>query len=463
MDPTLSLAVAAGKATAATIRRLGRGGGTTLPGRVSARIDGHALQKLSAGLPRGAILVAGTNGKTTTSTLLRTVLEAAGVQVVANRAGSNLVGGLTSAIVQDARIGGTARAEAGVFEVDEASLPAAVEAIGPRLVIITNLFRDQLDRYGELESSSAAISSALAALPAASAALLCADDPRVAAMGRGLRARTVYYGLQDPDAGQAEVPHAADARFCPFCGRPFDFERVYAGHLGHYRCPSGDFDRPAPDLRATRIRFQRLESQSLQVDGAGFDGVTVEVPLSGIYNTYNILAAAGAAALFGVAPAEVAPALSAFRPAFGRLEKVDVEGRHVRLMLAKNPAGFNEVLRASRVLGGGRRFVVALNDRIADGRDVSWIWDVDFELLADAENVVVTGDRALDMRVRLKYAGLEPERVSVAETPGQAVDALLAASPAGEDVFVLPTYTAMLDLRAELAARGYLKQFWEGS
>jgi UDP-N-acetylmuramyl tripeptide synthase len=463
MDPTLSLAVVAGKATAATIRRLGRGGGTTLPGRVSARIDGHALQKLSAGLPRGAILVAGTNGKTTTSTLLRTVLEAAGVQVVANRAGSNLVGGLTSAIVQDSRIGGSARAEAGVFEVDEASLPAAVEAIAPRLVIVTNLFRDQLDRYGELESSSAAISSALAALPAAAVALLCADDPRVAALGRGLRARTVYYGLEDPDAGQAEVPHAADARFCPFCGRPFDFARVYAGHLGHYRCPSGDFDRPAPDLAATRIRFQGLESQSLQVDGAGFNGVTVKVPLSGLYNTYNILAAAGAAALFGVAPTEVAPALAAFRPAFGRLEKVDVDGRQVHLMLAKNPAGFNEVLRASRVLGGGRRFVVALNDRIADGRDVSWIWDVDFELLADADNVVVTGDRALDMRVRLKYAGLEPDRVTVAESPGQAVDALLAASPAGEDVFILPTYTAMLDLRAELAARGYLKQFWEGS
>lgn len=464
MDPALSLAVAAGKVTAATIRRLGRGGGTTLPGRVSSRFDGHTLEKLSARLPRGSVLVAGTNGKTTTSTLLRRILEQAGVSIVANGAGSNMVGGLTAAVVAGSGVSGRARAEAGVFEVDENSLPAAVAAISPRLVVVTNLFRDQLDRYGELDSSSAAISSALAALPSAATALLCADDPRVAAMGQGLRARVVYYGLEDDTVGDSEVPHAADARFCPRCGRPFDFTRVYAGHLGHYRCPTGDLVRPDADVRATAIRFQGLESQQLQVTGAGFEDAVFDVPLSGLYNTYNIVAAVAAAALFGVETGAVAPALRAFRPAFGRLEKVDVEGRPVRLMLAKNPAGFNEVLRASRVLGGGRKFVVALNDRIADGRDVSWIWDVDFELLADADWIVVTGDRALDMRLRLKYAGLDPVRVTVAEAPGAALDAIVAASSPGDEVFVLPTYTAMLDLRAEMASRGYLEPYWlEGS
>ena len=464
MDPALSLAVAAGKVTAATIRRLGRGGGTTLPGRVSARIDGRALEKLSSRLASGSILVAGTNGKTTTSTLLRTILVEAGTSIVANSAGSNMVGGLTAAVVARAGVGGAANAEAGVFEVDEASLPAAVAAISPRLVVVTNLFRDQLDRYGELESSSAAISSALAALPSAATALLCADDPRVAAMGEGLRARVVYFGLEDPGAAEAVVPHAADARFCPRCGRPFTFERVYAGHLGHYRCPAGDFARPAPDLRATAITFDGLDAQAITLSGAGFDDTLLEVPLSGVYNSYNILAAAGAAALFGVAPSEVARAVRTFRPAFGRLEKVDIEGRSVRLMLAKNPAGFNEVLRASRVLGGGRKFLVALNDRIADGRDVSWIWDVDFELLSDAESIVVAGDRALDMCVRMKYAGLDPGRIAVAEAPGAAIDALLANSAPGDEVFVLPTYTAMLDLRAEMASRGYLEPYWlEGS
>jgi len=462
MDPSLSLAVAVGKVTAATIRRLGRGGGTTLPGRVSMRIDSHALQKLSASLPQGSILVAGTNGKTTTASLLRGILGAAGIEVVANRAGSNLVWGLTASVVEHAGLSGAARAQAGVFEVDEAVLPAAVEAIAPRLVIVTNLFRDQLDRYGELESSSAAISAALAALPSAATALLCADDPRVAALAGGLRATTVFYGIDDRSAGEAQVPHAADARFCPRCGAAFEFERVYAGHLGHYHCPTGDFRRPDADVAAARVEFDGLEGQRVEVRGLGLEHAPLEVPLSGIYNTYNIVAAAAAARIFGVEPAVIAPALSHFQPAFGRLEKVDVLGRGVRLMLAKNPAGFNEVLRAARVLGEGRHFVVALNDQIADGRDVSWIWDVDFELLAEAESVVVGGDRALDMLVRLKYAGLDPARVVVAETPGATLDAMLAGTVAGDEVFVLPTYTAMLELRAEMADRGYLEPFWKG-
>ena len=220
MDPSLSLAVAAGKVTAATIRRLGRGGGTTLPGRVSMRIDSHALQKLSATLPRGSILVAGTNGKTTTATLLAEILRGAGVEVVANRAGSNLVWGLTASVVAQAGLGGAAQAEAGVFEVDEAVLPAAVEAISPRLVIVTNLFRDQLDRYGELESSSAAISAGLAALPSAATALLCGDDPRVAALAEGLRANIVFYGIDDSEVGEAQVPTPPTRASARGAGRP---------------------------------------------------------------------------------------------------------------------------------------------------------------------------------------------------------------------------------------------------
>jgi lipid II isoglutaminyl synthase (glutamine-hydrolysing) len=461
VDPALTAAIAAGKLTGATIRRLGRGGGTTLPGRVSARIDGRALEKLSRGLQRGVVLVAGTNGKTTTATLLRTILESAGWRVVGNRAGANLVSGLTAAVVEDSGLGGTARAQAGIFEVDEASLPAVVEATSPRVVVVTNLFRDQLDRYGELESSSASISSALAAMPSASQVLLCADDPAVAYLGRDLRAQVRYFGLDDPDQGQTTLPHAADSKFCPGCGQPFDFSRVYVGHLGHYRCPTGDFERPAPDLQGARVEFSGLDGQALQVSGIASNPEFLEVPLSGLYNTYNVLAAYGAALLAGVESSRASRGLRSFRPAFGRLERVDVDGRILRLLLAKNPAGFNEVLRASRVLGRGRRFVVAVNDRIADGRDVSWIWDVDFELLGDADRVVLSGDRALDMRIRLKYAGVPMDRVEVADSPSAGVDAALRLAAEGDEVFILPTYTAMLDLRAEMARRGYLKPFWE--
>jgi lipid II isoglutaminyl synthase (glutamine-hydrolysing) len=461
VDPTLTFAVAAGKLTAGTIRSLGRGGGTTLPGRVGARIDRRALEKLSHGLEQGALVVAGTNGKTTTASLLRTVLEASGARVVSNRSGANLVSGLTAAVIEDSHLDGAARAQVGVFEVDEASLPAVVAATTPRVVVVTNLFRDQLDRYGELESSAAAIASALAALPSASMVVLCADDPAVAFLGRGLRAQVRYFGLDDPGQGEASLPHAADSKFCPHCGQPFDFSRVYVGHLGHYRCPTGDFERPVPDLSATRVEFSGLDGQVLTVSGLGLDTQRIEVPVSGLYNTYNILAAVAGALVAGVPASTVTTALQDFHPAFGRLERVDVGGRSLHLLLAKNPAGFNEVLRASRVLGGGRYFVVAVNDRIADGRDISWIWDVDFELLRDAHRVVLSGDRALDMRIRLKYAGLPMDRMEVAKSPADGVDAALRLADGGDEVFILPTYTALLDLRAEMARRGFLKPFWE--
>ncbi len=462
MDPTLSAAVIAGKLTSGAIRRLGRGGGTTLPGRVSSRVDRRALEKLSSRLELGSIVVAGTNGKTTTSTLLRTILEASGARVVGNRAGANLVSGLTAAIVADSRLGGSARAQVAVFEVDEASLPAVVTATSPRVVVVTNLFRDQLDRYGELESSAAAISAGLAALPQASGVVLCADDPAVAYLGRDLRAGVRFFGIDAEEIGQLELPHAADSKFCPRCGQPFDFSRVYVGHLGHYRCPTGDFERPARDLSAGRIEFNGLVSQRVTMSGMGLAAEEVEIPLSGLYNTYNVLAASAAALSLGIPIATTRAALTGFRPAFGRLERVDVDGRILHLMLAKNPAGFNEVLRASRTLGGGRRFVVAVNDRIADGRDISWIWDVDFELLKDADQVVLAGDRALDMRVRLKYAGLPPERIEIASGSAAAVDAALRLAADGDEVYVLPTYTAMLELRSEMARRGYLRQYWEG-
>jgi UDP-N-acetylmuramyl tripeptide synthase len=461
VDPRLSLAVAAGKVAAVTIRSLGRGGGTTLPGRISEGIDGGAMRKLVARLPEGAVVISGTNGKTTTSSLTRVLLEGSGRRVVSNRAGSNLAWGVTAAMVDDSRVGGRPGAEVGVFEVDEGSLPGVVEATCPRVVVVTNLFRDQLDRYGELNSSSAAVSAALAGLPSDSTAVLCADDPGVAVLGRDLRCRVVYYGLEDQEIGEPGLPHAADAKFCTRCGEALQFDRVYLGHLGHYRCPTGDFARPQPDLRATGVRFEGLSGQVLRVSGLGLDDAAVEVPVSGLYNTYNILAAVAVARLMGAEPAGLVPALRGFRPAFGRLEVASVAGRTLHLMLAKNPAGFNETLRTSRVLGGGRKFLVSVNDRLADGHDISWIWDTDFELLRDADWVILSGDRALDMAIRLKYAGIDAARRPVVDRPGPAIDALLERTREGDEVFVLPTYTAMLELRAELAARGHLAQFWD--
>ncbi|HEY8678289.1 MAG TPA: MurT ligase domain-containing protein [Candidatus Dormibacteraeota bacterium] len=460
LGPRGVTALWAGKATAALSRGLRRGGGTTLPGDVSRFIDPQILTKLSSSLRDGTIVITGTNGKTTTAALVRHILEAEGRQLVANQAGANLVFGVTAAVVNRTGWGGALPATVGLFEIDEASLPRLVSEVGPGAIVVTNLFRDQLDRYGELETTAGHIRRALIQGPEGVTAVLNADDPMVAALGDGLP-RVLYAGLDDPALLRPELSHGADAKFCPRCGSPFTFEGVYFGHVGRYRCPRGDFTRPSPDIRATSVRIVGMERMHLTVTD-GREVVSVEVPLSGLYNAYNVVMAMAAAQAMGVGLPRSAAVLKDFAPAFGRMEKIVVDGHAAVLLLAKNPTGFNEVLRTSIQFGKGRSFLLALNDRIADGQDVSWIWDVDFEQLREvAEHIVVTGDRALDLRVRLKYAEIPAERIEVVSDWGAALQRAAAATPAGDTLFVLPTYTAMLELRAVLTHAGTLQPYWQ--
>jgi UDP-N-acetylmuramyl tripeptide synthase len=449
-----TIAVLAGKATGALSRASGRGGGTTFPGDVARAIDPSVLRRLAGDLTGGAVLVTGTNGKTTTSRLIAALLEGLPARIVANRAGANLIYGATAAAVAGAGFDGRLRADWGVFEIDEATLPAAVDEIQPKAVVVGNLFRDQLDRYGELELLAQTIQRALEKLPATSHAILNADDPRVGEIGLGLRKAPIWYGLDDDRVALPELPHAADARTCPRCGASLDFRAVYFGHEGVYACPNGDFARPRPDLTAEDIELDGLDRIGLTAAGT-----RINVPLGGLYNVYNALAAFAAGGALGLEPDYMAERLRTASAAFGRQERFERDGRRFTMMLAKNPTGFNEIIReAERV--SGRRFLIGLNDRIADGRDVSWIWDVDFELLAGRADVIVpSGVRAHDLAVRLKYAGVEaagPPEPDLAV----ALDRLIAATPAGGEGYLLCTYTAMLDLRALLVRRGWLQPYW---
>jgi UDP-N-acetylmuramyl tripeptide synthase len=448
-------AVLAGKATGALSRLTGRGGGTTFPGDVARAIDPRVLRKLARDLKGGAVLITGTNGKTTTARLVSSLLEGLPARVVANRAGANLIYGATAAAVARAGMDGRLRAEWGVFEIDEAVLPIAVEEIQPRAVLVGNLFRDQLDRYGELELLARTIHHALESLPEGGRAVLNADDPRVGEIGLDLPRPPLWYGLDDPSVSAEELPHAADARTCPRCGATLRFRQVYVGHDGAYECPNGDFERPQADLRATEIELRGLERIGLTVGGT-----RVEAPLGGLYNAYNLVGAFAVGKALGLAPGYMAERLRTVAAAFGRQERFERDGHRFTMMLAKNPTGFNEILREAGRLAHGRHFLIGLNDRVADGRDVSWIWDVDFELLrAYAEVVVPTGDRAHDLAIRLKYAG-----VDAAEKPepdlGRALDTLISDLPEGAEGFLLCTYTAMLDLRALLVRRGWLRPYW---
>ncbi len=471
-------AVWAGKATAALSRISGRGGGTTLPGDVARLIDPHVLRKLSRDLKFGSIVITGTNGKTTTARLISWLLEGAGHRVVSNRSGANLIFGVTAATLKNAGGSGHLRADWGVFEIDEASLPKAIDEIQPRAALVLNLFRDQLDRYGELESIAKKIEGALADLPAGSQALLNADDPRVAEIGSNLNHPPLWFGLDDTTVAERELPHAADARTCPRCGASLIFDAVYVGHDGVYRCPNGDFQRPTPGITAQKIKLDGFDSIAMTVHSASANYPSentaatqplkpqaskdqrIALPLGGLYNAYNVLAAYTAGIILGLEPAYIAQRLQNFRAAFGRQERMEFRGRHLNLVLSKNPAGFNETLRTAVDLAKGNNFLIALNDRKADGTDVSWIWDVDFERLGGkARALVPAGNRANDLAVRFKYAGVG---ASPPETdPGKALDALVKATPEGETAHLLCTYTAMLDLRAELVRRGWAKPYWE--
>jgi lipid II isoglutaminyl synthase (glutamine-hydrolysing) len=448
-------AVWAGKATGTLSRISRRGGGTTLPGDVARMIDPKVLTKLAADLTQGSIVITGTNGKTTTARLVTWLLEGAGHKVVSNRAGANLIFGATAAALDKAGPDGKLRADWGVFEIDEASLPKAVEEIKPKATLVLNLFRDQLDRYGELESIAKKIEQALSALPNDSTAILNADDPRVAEIGLGLPKQPLWYGLDDTSVAAHELPHAADARTCPKCGASLHFEAVYVGHDGVYECPNHDFKRPTPAMTATHIKLDGFDSFEAEIENTH-----VEMPLGGLYNTYNVLAAFAAARTLGLDAKYIAERLKNFRAAFGRQERMEFRGRNLNLVLSKNPAGFNETLRTAVELAKGENFLIGLNDRKADGTDVSWIWDVDFEhLKGKAITVVPAGNRAHDMAVRLKYA--EVEATPPETDPGRALDSLIKATNEGDTVHLLCTYTAMLDLRAELVRRGWAKPYWE--
>lgn len=482
-NPALVAAVAAGKASALATRLMRRGGGTALPGLVAHTVYPGVLRALTAQLPEGSILVTGTNGKTTTSRMLGSIMEAAGLEPLHNRSGSNLERGLVSTVIAAATPTGglPSRLKAGLFEVDEAAVPGVLLAIRPKVALFNNLFRDQLDRYGEIDTVYRKWRDALSALPARSTAVLNVDDPAIAGLllAPKLRARTFTFGVDDPRYALDALPHAADSISCPRCNSRLEYSLILLGHLGHWRCPHCGLERPKPDVVARRIRLHGTESSELSLETpAGSFDVVLRVP--GLYNVYNGLAAVSAALAFGIEPRFIKIGLEKFTAAFGRIERVNIpggEGKSLLMALVKNPVGFNEVLRMlfpveaqedpeqSRQ-AAPRHLLIIINDLFADGRDVSWLWDVDFEILSSEPGITgrvgVAGIRAGDMAVRLKYAGLDPSIVKLEVEIADAVDEAIRLLPPGETLYVLPTYTAMLDFRKLLYTKGWVQdQFWE--
>lgn len=462
MDPRLSTALLAGRAAGALSRRLGKGGGTVIAGHVVPRLAPSALRRVTLQLAMGSVVVSGTNGKTTTTRLISHILSEAGHVPLHNRAGANMLTGLYSAVVEGTDLSGRPRGDVGVFEVDEATLPQALKQIRPRALLLHNIFRDQLDRYGEVHFVAHLWKEAVARLPADTQVLLNADDPLVAWLAQmALGRRVLTYGLEDARLGQATLPHAADARLCPQCSAALTYARVFYGHLGWYRCESCGFQRPSPDVRAREVQLEGDSGARLVVETPE-GNVEARLPLPGLYNVENALAAVAACLTLGVSLDAIQRGLESFHGAFGRLERISVEERELFLALVKNPVGFTEVLRMILTTPGERTLVLVINDLFADGTDVSWLWDVEFEQLEGRVNVAVcAGLRAEDMAVRLKYAGVDTENIRVENDARRALEMALEAAEPGETIYVLPTYTAMLAVRDVLRATGYVKGFWE--
>jgi lipid II isoglutaminyl synthase (glutamine-hydrolysing) len=512
------VAVIGGRAAGALSRRLHLGGGTSIVGIVAQRLYPGIVGHLAGQLEHGSVMVTGTNGKTTTSGFIAAILRDAGLRVWHNREGSNLMSGVASSLVIRALPNGNLRGKGraiSILEIDEAVVSQAVQTIPPRVAVFTNLFRDQLDRYGEVDTVAARWRGAVESLPASTTLVLNADDPTIAYLGELFKGQVIYFGIDDPTVDLARQGNASerhqviDTRTCQRCGSEYTYTLRLYSHMGHYYCSNCGLVRPRPDIRAINIHPEGFDRLRVRVATATVEHDIV-VPLPGLYNVYNTLAAITVAQALQINWDPIVTGVEQFKPAFGRGERVQVEGRNVRLLLAKNPTGFNEVLRTLFSNGTPRNVLFVLNDNVADGRDVSWIWDVDFEwVVQQTTTLVVAGSRTLDLALRLKYAGVEQRDMTIVppaplrtlkrevtdnrnkqvtrvrqpslangrantiehkahtEAPrfygiAEALDAAVHQTPAGETLFIVPTYTGLLEIHQELERRGLTPHYWEG-
>ena len=461
------VAISVGKAARIGARRLGKGNGTTVPGIVTLAIDPGALAGLVAEIPRGAVLVTGSNGKGTTCRMLAQVMRASGLHPVINAEGANQRAGLAATMVAQSAASGHLPEDPraiGLFEVDEGSFPEILPQVShPKAVVFTNLFRDQLDRYLEPAYIKALLERAMRKLPSDTALVLNADDPRVAFLASDLANPRLYYGIEDPQLGRSEADPTSDFPRCPRCAGELAYTCVYYAHLGHWACANCGLTRPQPEVRLTKAELTGSSSTHLQLATTGAETM-LDIPLPGLYNAYNAVAAAAAAAACQL-PELSLTAIEQVTAGFLRMEKVHVAGHDVYLALAKNANGYTEVLRAVLSDGQPRRMLLGLNDYPGKQPDTSWIWDVDFGPLSGLMPApVVSGNRAADLAVRLKYAGWcgpgPGGDLAVEPDPVRAFQLALASARAGEPIWVVSTSVVLWRVRRWLVQQGYVRELW---
>lgn len=440
------------------VSRLLHRGGTAMPGRFALRICPELLKLLAKDVK--TVAVTGTNGKTTSSRMIEEAFSLCGMSYFANRSGANLISGITTEFVMNCSLSGRMRKEYAVIECDEAAARKVFGQLRPQVIVVTNLFRDQLDRYGEVTHTLENIREAIKGTPDA---LLClnADCSLIASLALDLPNRVVYFGIDKGAVPSHSAPEISDATHCIRCKREYEYDYISYGHLGGFRCPGCGYRRHSADYAVTDVLEQRMDGSSVVMRIKGEQRL-VSVNLPAMYNIYNAAGALAAVCEMGLGLDAAVEALAGFKCGFGRMEQFSLGRGGTKMMLVKNPAGCNQVIEFLQNIKEKFVLVVCLNDRSADGTDISWIWDADFEglsaLSGRLEKVIVSGDRAADMRVRIKYAGIPDGNITVQQDYEALVQWI-----GGQDrpVFIMPTYTAMLELRQSVIDRCGGAEFWE--
>lgn len=450
------LSILACKLSRSMIRLLGRGG-TDLPGRIALKLCPNLLGVLAKDVT--TVIVTGTNGKTTTSRMIEQSWLDSGISYFANKTGANLLSGVTAEFAVHSTLGGKCRYTHALIEADEAAFKFIAKYVDPKAIVVTNVFRDQLDRYGEITHTLDNIRLGIEASPNAMLAAN-ADDSLCTSLASVVSNKVLFYGVNTP-IYQERVAELSDAPYCIRCKHEYVYDYVTYGHLGSYRCPACGYARPKPEIAVSEVLVTDAEHSEVVFE-CGQKRLPATICLPAGYNIYNACATMAAGKMLGLDEETVASSLAKFSCGFGRMEKFNIHGVDVRMILIKNPAGCNQVLNYLTQLKEPFVFVACLNDRSQDGRDVSWIWDVDFErLTAMGDQLVsldVSGRRAEDMALRFKYAGFPTERIRVNKDYKTLIENAVAL---GKPVYVMPTYTAMLALRSTISKNYGYKEFWQ--
>lgn len=479
MNIKLSLTIFVSKLIIKACRLLNRGG-TTLAGKIALKLYPDILKAVAGNFK--IIMITGTNGKTTTARIVERVLKINGIEYIANKSGANLASGVTTTFMEAVNLSGRCSASTALIEIDEAAFKKVMDFIEPDILIVTNFFRDQLDRFGELSNTVKGVLEGIRKTQKTTL-ILNSDDSMSASLHKETGRKTIFYGIDKDACKNIEITTSVDALFCIYCKSKYEYLYHVYGHLGGFKCPSCGYERMIPQV--TCISVEETTSThsliKLQIDlslaqtGAISPSVVenddfsliydAKINLPGLYNVYNALAAVSCALAMELSMQPVIEALSSFECGFGRMETVILGDKYISIILVKNPTGFNQAL--DFLLTSDKKMLVAfaIEDKPADGTDVSWLWDVDIEslhgIMDRIDGFYTSGQRAEDMAVRLKYAGVDMESITIIKDYGELIKTAITRMSANEikNLYILPTYTAMLKIRKVLRKTYKLKEF----